>query len=275
MSSTWDNKLTELKALVETEEIEGYGATQIRSCAEICRLWYEMVDQFGISRDVVPMAWNFFSRYAIANGQCVDKKILPTLINASLFLAIKVKVRSIAEEDVAEEGVRALAALSNENSVLDMEQGMIQALEWRVNPPSMHEFAERLVDLHPLARCDKVYRAYLRETACHQAEQAVFHSELMMNYRPSIIAAAAIMRAQDELNPRVLTENMRGKFLGLQSSLKMDHFIVNEAISALENFVPRIPDLEEFQNFAPAQATVGAEGSISPTGVGSNCESYS
>mmetsp|Transcript_38943 Transcript_38943/g.81468 ORF Transcript_38943/g.81468 Transcript_38943/m.81468 type:complete len:275 (+) Transcript_38943:86-910(+) len=268
MPAIFQDTLMDLKALVEKEDADGYGVSRVRSSAQICNLWYGIVDRYGICRGSVPLAWNYFSRF-ISNVQSITPQRIELLVKASLFLAIK--VHTTAEETRRVEHVRALSALADQTKVLDMEEEMLRVLEWRVNPPTMHHFADRLIKLHPLARCDLVSGNRIGELVRYQLERVLYFSELMMNYRPSIMAFAAIMRAEEELDSRLLTVNMREKFLSLQSKLKMDICEVDECMSALENSIPQLEDPEGPGNDVVPSASVpsptGGDPCISPTSV--------
>lgn len=188
----------------------------------------------------------------------------------------------MGEENLAEARARALSRLAyghfEAREVLDMEKEMLQTLDWRVNPPTMHQFAIRFSGLHPLGRVDSASTDYLHEVTRYQVELAVFFPELMMNYKPSVIAYAAMLRAEEELDHRVLTFEMREKFLSLQAILKMEPAQVEEAKSALENLIPQVPDMNQYEDLkqepTPTNVPVTTErdGSISPTGVAGRWE---
>ena len=223
------------------------------------------------------MALNYFCRY-ISKRQSSDS-LTPEKIHrlavTSLFLAIK--IHSTSEEDLVEARARALSRLAyghfEGREVLDMEEDLLQTLDWRLNPPTMHQFAMRYSQLHPLGRSDTRSTNYLYEITRYQVELAVLFPELIMNYKPSVLAYAAMLRAEDELNPRVLTIEMREKFLSLQPILDMEPSQVEEAKAALEVLIPQVPDIEYLkQEPTPTNVpTTIVQGemdvSVSPTSV--------
>ena len=224
------------------------------------------------------MALNYFCRY-ISKKQSSDRltpEKIHLLATTSIFIAVK--IHSMGEENLAEARGKALSRLAYGHfeawEVLDMEVELLQTLEWRVNPPTMHQFAIRFSGLHPLGRLDTNSTDYLHEVTRYQVELAVFFPELMMNYKPSIIAYAAMLRAEDELDPSVLNFEMREEFLSLQSVLKMEPSQVEEARAALENLIPQVPDVNQYEDLkqeptpTDVPATTERDGSLSPTGVG-------
>ena len=48
-----------------------------------------------------------------------------------------------------------------------------------------------------------------------------------------------MLRAEEEVDPRILTAKMRENFFSLQTIFGMDPCHVNEARSALENLIPQ------------------------------------
>ena len=130
--------------------------------------------------------------------------------------------------------------------------------------------------MHPLSRRSAKLTDYLYEITRYQLELSIFFPQLMMNYQPSILAFAAMLRAEEEVDPRILTDKMRKNFFSLQTILGMDPCKVNEARSALENLIPQVPNVAEFETFKvgepnpswPSQGRRdGTGGSSSPTGV--------
>ena len=227
------------------------------------------------------MALNYFGRYIYhiqSGGERLTPDKLQRIAITSIFIALK--IHSMGEEGLAEARARALSRLAHGHyegdEVLDMEKDMLQVLDWRINPPTMHQFAIGYSQMHPLGRRSVNLTDYLYEITRYQMELSIFFPQLMMNYQPSVLAFAAMLRAEEEVDPRILTAKMRENFFSLQTILGMDPCHVNEARSALENLIPQVPNVAEFETFKvgepnpswPAQGRRdGAGGSSSPTGV--------
>jgi len=99
----------------------------------------------------------------------------------------------------------------------------------------------------------------------------------MLNYKPSVLAYAVMLRTQAQFDYRVLTNEMRDEFLSLQSTLNMDPSHVQEAMFAVENSI-QVPDFEEYEVIKRNMRSSGATAadtfpqedvnvSISPVGV--------
>ena len=140
----------------------------------------------------------------------------------------------------------------------------------------MNQFAARFAQLHPLGSCGAHVMAYLHDTTQDQVECAVFHSELMMRYKPSTIAFAAVLRTEDEIECPEFTEEMRARFLALQPKFELEPMEVLEARFVLENKIDIPIGFEEYKTMrrcpppAPAPPAPPAwerEGAVSPTGV--------
>ena len=95
---------------------------------------------------------------------------------------------------------------------METEEEMIIILDWRLDPPTTHHFAMIYIQLHPLGRRDAHLGHFIYEMTSYQVEQAIFSRELMMNYKPSVITYAAMLRAGEEFNRRVFTDEMREEY---------------------------------------------------------------
>lgn len=271
----WENELVELKALMKTQEFDGYGTMKTRSSHSICEWWYQFVDHYNFDREVVSVALNYFSRYILKqqSSNPLTPEKLQRAAMTSMFLAIK--IHAVCEEGLAEARARALSRLAyghfDAREILAMELDMLQTLDWRLNPPTMHQFAMGYSQLHPIGSRDANLTDYLYEITRYQMELAIFFPELMMNYKPAVLAYAGMLRAEEELDPRLLTTETRERFLSLQPILNMDPSHVEEAKAALENLIPQVPDVAQFETIKvgePCPAlTVRArrDGSVSPT----------
>jgi len=151
-----ENEIIELQALLKREEEAGYGAMKTRCCTlEICQRLYKVVDHYGFDREVVAVALNYCDRYfKQSRGGLTNRKVSLILI-ASTFIAIKMKVSM--DDTQANRLVRGLCTLAqggpvDATAVLDTEKELFATLDWRLNVPTMQQFALTYCDLHPLER---------------------------------------------------------------------------------------------------------------------------
>jgi hypothetical protein len=168
----------------------------------------------------------------------------------SINIAMKINASGDDAENTTDARCITLdSPLFETRGITNTEEDMLAILDWRIDPPTMHHFAMSYIQLHPLRRRDAHLSDYIYEMTAYQIEQAIFSRELMMNYKPSVIAYAAMLRAGEELSKRVFTDEMRDKFFSLEEILNADPRHVQEAVFALENNIPNIPSVEEFQGF--------------------------
>ena len=91
----------------------------------------------------------------------------------------------------------------------------------------------------------------MNKTSLHHkiaVEGALFKQELMLTFYPSVIAMAAVLRAEETLvESKNLHSNMTESHNNLlQRELKLNSMHVEEAKFALENYTARIPSLSEY-----------------------------
>lgn len=282
----WENALIELKALLKTEDNEGYGTMKIGSTRAvnewhaICEWFYEFVDHYNFDRELVSVALNCYGRYMdIVDQRSEDTAITPSTLQriaiTSIFIVIK--IHCLGEECSPNARVRALSRLVyghfEAREILDTEKDMLHELNWLLHPPTMHTFALSFGRLHPLGANDENLTNYLSEMTRYQMELAVFYPELLMNYKPSVLAFAGMLRAEEELDSRVLPKEMRDEFSSFLPAFNMNPSHVLEAKAALENLIPQIPNVAQYETFKVGEPAFwqqdhdGRAGSTSPTGV--------
>jgi hypothetical protein len=215
----------------------------------ISRRWQDPVDRYGLDKELVFLSYHYFDRFI--NQLEGDAPIQVRLISiASLLIAIKAKL-SNEEARVADVIVEDMTAQYqiDRQALSGTENVMFTALNWYLNPPTMHQFAKAFILLHPLtAAGDNFHAEYLLEATIFQVERALEHAEVMMNRSPSYIAFAAMMRAQEELDEGVLTSEMRDEVDSLMEVLELGNMFVLETTIALENTIPRLPTIDEYMN---------------------------
>ena len=96
---------------------------------------------------------------------------------------------------------------------------------------------------------DPVISQYLLDVTRYQVEGALFKQELILNYNPSVIAMAAVLRAEDTLveNNNLHSNMTESHSHVLHRELKLNPMHVEGAKIALENYTARIPSLSEYE----------------------------
>eukprot|EP00956_Cyclotella_meneghiniana_P003687 scaffold4476_cov68-Cyclotella_meneghiniana.AAC.3 len=145
-----------------------------------------------------------------------------------------------------------------------MEQDILETLEWFVNPPTLHGIALAFSQINPLRLVSAQDNLYVYEAARFQCELAVFLPNLLLKYRPSEIAFAAMQNAMEKTDPIVLTDKVKTQFNSLlhHPETKMDPSKVEEVKAYMKH---ALPEMEDDAGEEPQRRSIGD--SPSPTNV--------
>ena len=221
------------------------------------------------------IALNYFDRYVSKRspdgGFAREKYQLIAM--SSLFLAIK--LHSVCEDGTASR-TKALSRLCyghfEGEEILATESDILVALEWFVNPPTFHQIALAFSQVHPLRLVSAQNNSYVYEAARFQCELAVFLPHLLLKYRPSEIVFAAMLNAMEKVDPAILTEHVKDRFMSLlhHPEIGLDECKVAEVKAYMKNAFP-IPglsmNLESASYHADQPQDIRLGGSASPTNV--------
>eukprot|EP00985_Skeletonema_marinoi_P029056 scaffold26596_cov97-Skeletonema_marinoi.AAC.2 len=203
-----------------------------------------------------------FDRYTLINAVSLDDdenalSTYHTVAVTALFIAIKLHATSCEVDDLQELRNRALSKMLYDTpqpkTILDMEMNMLQALEWSVNPPTLHQFAFLFNKFHPSREICTGSESYIYEATRYQVELAIFVPQLLAKFNPSIIALAAMKNAEEKIaagNPHIhiLTTDMKLSYEALTSRtcVVVDSTAVAQCQMLLKRVCPELPDLEHF-----------------------------
>lgn len=150
---------------------------------------YCVVDNLGISREVVAQAMNYLDRYLCL---CPMSKWSFQLASAtSLFIAAKVLLERTMPLSLL---VRMSDGKFKSCDVLNMEQKMLDALQWRLNPP-LPAIQTRFL-LKPLLRKSIPRKDIICEITDFLTENSVI-DYFFVPFKHSIVALAAVFAAFD------------------------------------------------------------------------------
>lgn len=100
-----------------------------------------------------------------------------------------------------------------------MEQTLLKALKWRVNPPTPTAFVNYILDLVPSVLSDKIsphqqdlVMHYLHELSRYMTELSVCVPHMSTIYRPSFIAYASILVCMNTVREEAMQESVREEF---------------------------------------------------------------
>jgi hypothetical protein len=165
--------------------------------SRMCLWCYQTVDYFKISRDVVSIAMSFVDRFLDkpqGRSFLFKKRLYQLACVTALFIAIKV-------HEPVELGLDALVKLGRGlytiQQIIDTEQAMLLALDWRLNPPLAKDFVTLLVSVFPQDCLSSVIRTSLLEAACKQIDLAVacYGIGTCAATTPSAVAVASLLNA--------------------------------------------------------------------------------
>ena len=221
---------------------------------------YEFIDHYNFDREVVGVAIYYFDRYTSSQTSCEGvhtKDKFQIIAVTSLFLAIK--LHSMSDNCLVESRSQALARLLYDHvdpqEIYEMEMNILVLLDWRLNPPTLHQFAINFSQLHPLGDCCSTTTSYLYEATRYQVELAIFSPELLATFTSSVIAYAALKNAEEKItvdNPHILTPDMNQSFEALMTdptmTLTLDSTAVARCQLSLKRLCPQLPGLDEFSD---------------------------
>eukprot|EP00986_Skeletonema_menzelii_P005909 scaffold2231_cov122-Skeletonema_menzelii.AAC.1 len=223
---------------------------------KICDWCYEFIDHYNFDREVVGVAIYYFDHYISSQSSCESvhtKAKFQIIAVTSLFLAIK--IHSTSEECLVESRSRALSRLLYDHvdpqEIYEMEMDILVLLDWRLNPPTLHQFAVNFTQLHPLGDCCSTTTSYLYEATRYQVELAIFSPELLAAFTSSIIAYAALKNAEEKIaadNPHILTDDMQQSFEALMRdpSMTIDSVAAARCQLSLKMLCPQLPGIDDF-----------------------------
>jgi Cyclin, N-terminal domain len=184
---------------------------------------FRVVDHYSISREVVATSTNLMDRF-VSLYAC-DRMTFKLAAMTSLYMAAKLN-------DHLQLPIYKLVELSRgeflSSDVVEMEAIILQTLQWRVHPVTVHSLIHSLVQLVPVSNVPMVAAIYDR--AIFFAELCLFDYSYVTKSRWSI-AVAAILNALEGIGEGLTTEDSERAFLetiGIHTSVDlsgehMDH----------------------------------------------------
>lgn len=161
---------------------------------KICQWSYNVVDHFDLPREVVAISLDLFDRYLATRGNQCSGNI--ALLASLTTLNISIKIHS--EKTIK---VSTLASLSRgqfgPKHIEQMEWQIMNALGWKLHPPTLFAFVSHLLMLFPHEVHHSV-RKELFEVAIYMAELSVCDS-FFVRFRASTVALAAIVAVMEEI----------------------------------------------------------------------------
>ncbi|KAL3943918.1 MAG: hypothetical protein SGBAC_001995 [Bacillariaceae sp.] len=193
-----DGEYTEVTA--QGERFRGSSTSVINKHwrEKICEWAYQVVDHFQLQREVVSIAMNHLDRYLSDYPFVVDKNKFQLLAMTCLYLSIKLNVYNHLLIPGSKSTMDSILQLSRGAFTLqqmeDMENDILQRLQWHVHPPSPQAFVKHFLYLNGIEDTELL-------------DQSQFMVELsimdyyFVNYKSSEVAIAAVMNALQRRSP--------------------------------------------------------------------------
>lgn len=160
-----------------------------------------------------------------------------------------------------------------------MENNILQVLDWRVNPPTMHSMATTLANLLPMREEFEQARTYIIEATRYQLEVVIFDPAVLEDYKPMTITFAAFNNSAENVEsliPSQAVKDFRLHLAQMSSLIGVNREDIEDLQEHLEVMVPELPSIESVQrrwlgknNEQPKEESDGnvRMGSNSPTNV--------
>lgn len=178
---------------------------------KMCEWCYQVVDFCKFRRETVSISMSYLDRFlGTRKGRyaLLDRKDYQLVAMTTLYMAIKL-------HEPLEMETSLLADLSrgayNEVEIMDMEQSVLDALNWRIQGPTVLAFVQHFLALLPDSVQPSVSTAIM--------DYARFQTELVTpNYclvasLPSHVALAAILNAVEGMDQIMVSLREQGAFL--------------------------------------------------------------
>jgi hypothetical protein len=166
----------------------------------------QVVDFCKFNRETVAIAMSYLDRYLSTQGvrspALDDRKVFQLAAMTCLYTAIKIHEPEAMEP-------RIISQLSRggytEEQVTDMELEILNAIQWRMNPPTAFSFIHNLLALLPEGSMSPSDRDTVYELAKCQTELAI-HEYSLVTVDASIVATSSIMNALGTVKCANITE---------------------------------------------------------------------
>jgi hypothetical protein len=178
---------------------------------KMCQWCFHVINYCKFRRETVVVAMSYLDRYlSTEHGRpaLLSQKHYQLVAMTALYIAIKIS-------EPMEVDTSLLSDLSqgmySEMDFVDMEQHILEVLEYRVCGPTALSFVQVFLGLAPVTIHPDV-AALIMDSARYQTELLV-SSQSLCTVKPSEAAFAAILNAMEGLDESILTLNARIRFI--------------------------------------------------------------
>lgn len=213
-------------------------------CRKKMAAWsYQVVDFCSFNSESVEMSMNYLDRYLLTapgTRALQDRSVFQLAAMTSLYTAVKIHEPEAMDPKLVSSLSRGTYSPQD---VEKMEQILLEALQWRVNPPTTLSFVRKFLDLVPAEAVDEATRKATFEITEFQTELAVSEYKFI-NVKASVTAYCSLMNSLEMLVEPKVTKYVS---IILQEAAGIcgndDHFL--EVQSYLYNAVVRQPQFQD------------------------------
>mmetsp|Transcript_15592 Transcript_15592/g.21307 ORF Transcript_15592/g.21307 Transcript_15592/m.21307 type:complete len:318 (-) Transcript_15592:123-1076(-) len=200
---------------------------------EIVDWLFSMVDYLELNNETVSIAMSYVDRFLTTESgtpALSNRRTFQQASIASFFIAIKLFEPSTVDAETMSVCVRGEYSAEE---ILSMESVVLEALQWRVNPPTPLAFVHHFLSLCPQNLIPESVVCAIFDAARFQTEVAVKDYSLI-EINPSTIAIASILNAMEEMPEAFLTYEARHAFLQKIMDITSNHQPLKESLKAKE-----------------------------------------
>lgn len=172
---------------------------------------YSVVDRHMLNRELVYVAMSYLDRYLSKHLLVNDSHTYQLVGMTSLYMALKL-YRNKGKAASMSSFVKLSQGSCTKDDFLNMEQRILDTLDWRMHPPTPQSYLELLMFFLPKAACSPFTRRALFERIKFLLELSVT-VRFFFGKKPSSIATAAFIEVMEhEKEPNVSKQSWRAHF---------------------------------------------------------------
>lgn len=211
----WYNLLEQESAAYKTEnylttppqtanDVGSTFGTEVKiACRSKLLAWmYNLVDAYSLDRDLVAIAASYIDRYLAKHPPASNWGYMYQKVGmTSIYLAVKIH-RDQGKCAGAASFAKLSRGLFTEHDLVKMESSMLNKLDWRMYPPTVHTFAAMLLKMVPRGACSPFSRHAMFERIRFLLELSIA-VPFFLGKKPSNIAIGAfieIMESKEKPN---------------------------------------------------------------------------
>ncbi|CAB9507272.1 diatom-specific cyclin [Seminavis robusta] len=204
---------------------ERFSPVGVESRGRMLNFFYDLLGKIGSSRETAEIAVSYLDRFlatpGLGNQALCNKKLFQLVSTTCLYTAVKVhEVQAMTPKLMADLSHGVFTA----EEVEEMEMILVQALKWRLNPPTSLAFVRQFLDLVPAKAMTREMKRTAYDLARHQTELAHEDPRLFCE-KKSLVAYMAVQNTLEQLDvPFNLADSVGVLLLGTHSTQEMSSY---------------------------------------------------